>query len=382
MTSRPSARESGDEMMENSLGEALRMTSFGESHGRCIGVVLDGCPAGLRLDPEEIQKELDRRRPGQSGLTTSRDEADRLEVVSGIHGGRTTGAPICMLVWNRDRDSSGYEARRWTPRPGHADWTAHVRYGGFNDYRGGGRFSGRITAGFVMAGAVAKTLLREALGVEVLAHTVKVGGITARAASIDEIKTNTEENPVRCADSETATRMIEAIQEAAEEGDSLGGAIQCIALNMPPGVGGPVFDTLEGDISKALFAIPAVKAVEFGIGTAYSEARGSEVNDEYGLKESEVTMRSNNAGGILGGLSDGMPINCRVTVKPTPSIRKSQRTVDISKMEETELTVEGRHDPCIVPRAVPVVEGMVAFTLADHAIRAGLIPRILEDEEQ
>jgi chorismate synthase len=287
-----------------------------------------------------------------------------------------------MLVWNRDRDSSGYEERRWTPRPGHADWTAHVRYGGFNDYRGGGRFSGRITAGFVMAGAVAKILLREALGVQVLAHTVEIGGIRADEKSVEEIKANTEGNPVRCADPEAATRMIEAIQRATEEEDSLGGAIQCIALNMPPGVGGPVFDTLEGDISKALFAIPAVKAVEFGLGTDYSGARGSEVNDGYALKEGGITMETNNAGGILGGISNGMPITCRVTVKPTPSVRKPQRTVDLSKMEEIELIVEGRHDPCIVPRTVPVVEAMVAFTLADHAIRAGMIPRVLEDDEK
>jgi chorismate synthase len=286
-----------------------------------------------------------------------------------------------MLVWNRDRDSSGYEERRWTPRPGHADWTAHVRYGGFNDYRGGGRFSGRNTAGYVMAGAVAKTLLMDALGAEVLAHTLEIGGINASTTNVGEIKANTEGNPARCADPEAATRMIEAIQEAAEEGDSLGGAIQCIALNIPSGVGGPVFNTLEGDISKALFAIPAVKAVEFGIGTNYSDARGSEVNDAYTLNEGEISLETNNAGGILGGISNGMPIKCRVTVKPTPSIRKPQRTVDISKMEETELLVEGRHDPCIVPRAVPVVEAIVAFTLADHAIRAGLIPRVLEDEE-
>jgi chorismate synthase len=255
-----------------------------------------------------------------------------------------------------------------------------VRYGGFNDYRGGGRFSGRITAGFVMAGAVAKILLRETLGVEVLAHTTEIGGVIAGDVSIEEVKANTESNPVRCADPESATRMIKAIQKAAEEGDSLGGTIQCIALNMPPGVGGPVFDTLEGDISKALFAIPAVKAVEFGLGTAYSRARGSEVNDAYTLEEGDISMDTNNAGGVLGGISNGMPITCSVTVKPTPSIRKPQRTVDLSRMEETELLVEGRHDPCIVPRAVPVVEAMVAFTLADHAIRAGLIPRVLEEK--
>jgi chorismate synthase len=368
--------------MDNTIGEIFRMTSFGESHGRCVGVVLDGCPAGLRLDLEEIQGELDRRRPGQSDLTTSRAEEDRLEVLSGIYEGRTTGAAICMLVWNRDRDSSGYEERRWTPRPGHADWTAHVRYGGFNDYRGGGRFSGRITAGYVMAGAVAKALLRDTLGVEVLAHTVEIGGVPAGDASIEDIKANAEGNQVRCADPEAVERMMDAIRGAAEEGDSLGGAVECIALNMPPGVGGPVFDTLEGDISKALFAIPAVKAVEIGLGTGYSEARGSEVNDEFTLGEEEISLKTNNAGGVLGGISNGMPITCRVTFKPTPSIRKPQRTVDISTMEETELVVEGRHDPCIVPRGVPVVEGMVAFALADHVIRAGKIPMILETDEK
>ncbi|MDP6458514.1 MAG: chorismate synthase [Candidatus Bathyarchaeota archaeon] len=363
--------------MDNSIGKTLRMTSFGESHGRCIGVVLDGCPAGLRVDPEEIQRDLDRRRPGQSGLTTSRNEGDRLEVISGMHRGRTTGAPICMLVWNKDRDSSGYEERRWTPRPGHADWTAHVRYGGFNDYRGGGRFSGRITAGLVMTGTVAKILLRKTLGVEVFAHTIEIGNVVAGDRTIEEIKENTEDNPVRCADAEAVALMVEAIKMAAKEGDSLGGTIQCIALNMPPGVGGPVFNTLEGDISKALFAIPAVKAIEFGLGTAYSKARGFEVNDAYKLERGKIIMETNNAGGVLGGISTGMPITCNVTFKPTPSIRKSQQTVDIFKMEETELLIKGRHDPCIVPRAVPVVEGMVAFILADHAIRVGMIPKVL-----
>jgi chorismate synthase len=367
--------------MSNSLGKIFRMTSFGESHGRCIGVVLDGCPAGLKLDPEDIQRELDRRRPGQSGLTTSRGEEDRLEVLSGIHEGRTTGAPICMLVWNRDKDSSGYEERRWTPRPGHADWTAHVRYGGFNDYRGGGRFSGRITAGYVMAGAVAKALLRETLGVKVFAHTVEIGGVRAGEVSIENIESKVQGNTVRCADPKAAKRMVDAIHGAAKEGDSLGGAVECIALNMTPGVGGPVFDTLEGDLAKALFAIPAVKAVEIGFGTAYSGLRGSDVNDEYILKEGGISLKTNNAGGVLGGISNGMPITCRVTFKPTPSIRKPQRTVDISTMEETELVIEGRHDPCIVPRGISVVEGMVAFVLADHAIRAGKIPIVLETDK-
>ena len=364
--------------MSNSLGRWFRVTSFGESHGRCMGVVVDGCPAGMPLESEDIQHELDRRRPGQSRVSTSRAEGDKVEILSGVFRGHTTGAPICMLVWNMDRDSSGYEERRWTPRPGHADWTAHVRYGGFNDYRGGGRFSGRITAGYVMAGAVAKKLLASVLGVEVLAHSKKIGGVEAREVSTDEMRANVEGNPVRCADPEAARLMEEAINEAASEGDSVGGAVECIALNLPPGVGDPVFDTLEGDLAKALYAIPAVKAVEFGLGTGYASARGSEANDGYIIINGKMSTETNNAGGILGGLSSGMPIRCLITFKPTPSIARRQRTVDISRMEETSIEVGGRHDPCIVPRAVPVVESMVSVVLADHAIGAGLIPRVLE----
>jgi chorismate synthase len=364
--------------MSNSLGQLFRITSFGESHGRCVGVVLDCCPAGLRLKEEDVQKELDRRRPAQSLLTTSRAEADRVEVLSGVFNGFTTGAPICMLVWNQVADSSEYERRRWTPRPGHADYPAYIKYGGFNDYRGGGRFSGRITAGFVMAGAVARRLLLEQLNVEVLAYTRVVGSIQAKEPTVEEIKKNTEGNPVRCADMDAAEKMAAAIQKAAAEGDSLGGIVECVALNLPAGVGGPVFDTLEGDLAKALFAIPAVKAVEFGFGCGFAVLRGSQSNDAYALSEGRVVTETNRAGGIIGGMSNGMPILCRVTFKPTPSIRKPQRTIDLSSMKETVLEVEGQHDPCIVPRAVPVVEAMVAVVLVDHALRAGLIPPVLE----
>jgi chorismate synthase len=367
--------------MANSLGSIFRVTSFGESHGRCVGVVVDGCPAGLPLTPAHIQRELDRRRPGQSGVTTGRDEADRVEVLSGVFNGLTTGAPICMLVWNRDRDSSGYERRRWTPRPGHADWTAHVRYGGYNDYRGGGRFSGRITAGFVMAGAVAKRLLAESLDVEILAHAKEIGGVKAPAVGVDEIRANVESNAVRCGHPETARRMVDRIREAASEGDSVGGAVECFALNLPAGIGEPVFGTLEGDISRALYAIPAVKGVEFGLGRGFASLKGSESNDVFTVRDGTVTTETNWAGGIHGGLSNGMPITCIVTFKPTPSIGKRQKTVNVSKMEETSIEITGRHDPCIVPRAVPVVEGMMAVVLADHAIRAGLIKRILEVRE-
>lgn len=369
---------SGGTTVSNAIGVAFRITSFGESHGRCVGVVVDGCPAGLKLAEGDIQRELDRRRPAQSPMTTSRAEEDRVEILSGIFNGFTTGAPICMLVWNRAADSTEYERRRWTPRPGHADYPAHVKYGGFNDYRGGGRFSGRITAGYVMAGAVAKKLLMEVLSVEVLAHTKEIGGISAREAPPEEIKGKAEGNPVRCADPEAANRMVAAIQRAMAEGDSLGGVVECIALNLPPGVGEPVFDTLEGDLAKALLSIPAVKAVEFGLGRGFSTLRGSESNDAYSVKGGKVIAETNRAGGILGGMSSGMPVTCRVTFKPTPSIRKPQKTFDLTTMRETMLEIRGRHDPCIVPRAVPVVESMVAIVLSDHALRAGLIPPVLE----
>ena len=366
--------------MSNSIGRIYRVTSFGESHGRCVGAVVDGCPAGMQLSAEDIQSELDRRKPGQSAVATSRKEEDRVELLSGVFNGLTTGAPICTLVWNRDRDSSGYEARRWTPRPGHADYTAHLRYGGFNDYRGGGRFSGRITASYVMAGAIAKKLLSEVMGVEVLAHAREIGGIKAREVTPDEIRENVEGNTVRCGDPETAERMAELIAINSKQGDSLGGVVECFTLNLTPGIGDPVFDTLEGDLAKALFAIPAVKAVEFGLGRGFSSIKGSESNDALTLKEGRIETETNRMGGITGGISTGMPITVSVTFKPTPSISLPQKTVDIERREETTLIVEGRHDPCVVPRAVPVVENAVAMVLADHALRAGLIPRVLGGE--
>lgn len=364
--------------MSNSLGRLFGITSFGESHGRCVGVVVDGCPAGLKLDDGDIQIELDRRRPGQSQVTSGRVEEDRVEILSGVLNGFTTGAPICMMVWNKAADSTEYERLRLTPRPGHADYPAHIKYGGFNDYRGGGRFSGRITVGFVMAGALAKRLLLKTLNVEVLAQTREIGGIRAREATIEEIKVKVEKNPVRCADLEAAEQMVAAIQRAAAEGDSLGGVVDCVVLNLPPGVGEPVFDTLDGDFAKALFSVPAVKAVEFGFGRKFSTLRGSQSNDAYAVKEGRVITETNRMGGILGGMSSGMPITCRVTFKPTPSIAKPQKTVDLKLMKETMLEIGGKHDPCIVSRAVPVVESMVAIVLADHALRAGLIPQVLE----
>jgi chorismate synthase len=368
--------------MGNTIGKSFRLTSFGESHGRCVGVVVDGCPAGLAIIKEDLQKELDRRKPDQSIITSRRKELDKLEILSGIFNGYTTGAPICMLIWNVDVDSSGYEKRKWTPRPGHADWTAHIRYGGYNDYRGGGRFSGRITAGFVMGGALAKRLLKETQGIEVIAHTKEIGGIKAREVSVEEIKTNSEKNPVRCADPDAADKMIQMIKEVGSENDSLGGVVECYAIHVPPGIGQPVFNTLEGDLAKALFAIPAIKAVEFGAGTEFARMRGSESNDLFKVIDGKIVTETNQAGGILGGINTGMPIKCMVTLKPTPSIGKPQQTVNILQMEETTIEIHGRHDTCIVPRAIPVIEGMVAVILTDHLLQSGHIPQVLARDER
>jgi len=357
----------------NTLGTSYRITSIGESHGKIIGVVIDGCPAGLDLDIGKLQKDLERRRPGQSKVSTTRKEADRAEVLTGLYEGVTTGAPITIIIRNQDRDSSKYLEARWTPRPGHADYTAGLRYGEMQDPRGGSRFSGRNTAGFVMAGAVAKQLL-EGIGTKIVAYTQQIGSVVAK--DVDPAKV-VESNIVRCPDEAAAEEMIRIIEEVKSEGDSVGGKVKVVALNPPRGIGQPIFDTLEGDIAKALYAIPAVKAVEFGAGIGYAELKGSEANDQYVIKDGKVVTETNNSGGVLGGISSGMPIEATVTFKPTPSIRVEQKTVDLQRMEETTIKVEGRHDPCIVPRAVPVVEAMMAVVLVDHALRAGVIPHVL-----
>lgn len=359
-----------------SLGKYFTVTFFGESHGECVGVVVYGCPAGLKFDEEFINQELKRRSPIDYTVSTSRVEDDRVKVFSGVFNGYTTGAPVCMAVYNRNIDSSAYEELRFKPRPGHADYTAYIKYGGFNDYRGGGILSGRITAAYVLAGALAKLILKT-LNIEVIAHTVEIAGIKAKPIGIEEIKRNVSSNVVRCADLDAAYLMVEKIRNAARDGDSVGGVIECIALNIPPGLGDPPIDTLEGDIAKALFAIPAVKGVEFGLGFNFARAYGSECNDQFMVLNGRITMKTNNCGGVLGGISCGTPIVCRVVVKPPSSIRKLQKTVDLRSMEEATIEVKGRHDVCIVPRAIPVVESMVSIVLVDHAIRSGLIKTVL-----
>ncbi|MBL7118395.1 chorismate synthase [Candidatus Bathyarchaeota archaeon] len=365
-------------MSDNSFGKTFKITVFGESHGPLVGVILDGCPAGLAIEVEMIQQALDKRRPGLTEVSSSRKETDRIEIASGVFGGTTTGAPICMMVQNKDVDSRSYEAIKNKPRPGHADFPAHVKSGGYRDYRGGGRFSGRITAPIVAAGAIARRLL-SLWNVEVMAHTVEIGGISPEEPpTIDEIRRERYSNSIRCANPSIATQMEDAVRQAKRGGDSLGGVIECIALNVPVGVGSPIFDNLDGDIAKILFSIPAVKGVEFGAGFRASRLKGSENNDQYYIEEGIIKTETNNSGGILGGLSTGMPIIVRTAFKPPSSIRLPQKTVDLEKMREVTLTLSGRHDPCIVPRAVPVVEAAVSICLADHMIDSGVIPGVLQ----
>jgi len=362
----------------NSAGKALVLTCFGESHGPCVGAVLDGCPAGLPLTVDDIQVELDKRKPGLTAVSTPRKEEDQVEVLSGVFNGRTTGAPICLTIRNRDAESEAYEQIKNKPRPGHADLAAILKYGGFGDYRGGGRFSGRVTAAYVAAGAIAKKLLAT-LGIEVLAHTVQIGKVkTVKDVSFDQVRENVYGNAVRCAVPESAGLMEKEVAKAAEEGDSVGGVVEAVALNVPAGLGEPVFDSLDSDVAKMMFNVPAVKGVEFGAGFQAASMRGSENNDAYAVQKGKVTSLTNNAGGIIGGLSTGMPIVVRVAFKPTSSIAKRQRTVNLEKMKESEIQVTGRHDPCIVPRAVPVVESCLALVLADHALRAGKMPRVIK----
>ncbi|MDE1853147.1 MAG: chorismate synthase [Thaumarchaeota archaeon] len=364
-------------MSGNIIGERFLLMTFGESHGKCVGAVLDGCPAGLALAEADVQSELDLRKPGQSIVTTTRREEDRVEIMSGVFNGHTTGAPLMMMIRNEDKDSRSYDAIINTPRPGHADLTARSKYGGFNDYRGGGRFSGRITASFVMGGAVAKKLLKEALGIDVVAYSLEIGGVKAKNFTFEDARANRYSNEVRAPTSEAAEEMKRKIIEVRGKGNSLGGIVECVATNLPVGLGEPVFASLDSDLAKIALSIPAVKGVEFGSGFSSARSTGLENNDEYFFDRGKVSTRSNNSGGILGGLSNGMPVVYRVAFKPASSIASKQTTVDLRSGKEADLVVPGRHDPTVVPRAVPVMENVTALVLADHAIRAGMIPPVL-----
>ena len=366
-------------MAGNSIGKEFVVTSFGESHGKVVGVVVDGCPAGLPLSEADFQEELDRRIPAESTIVSARVEKDVAKILSGIFNGLTTGAPIALMVENKETQSSDYEAIKDLPRPGHSDYPARVRYGGFNDYRGGGRFSGRVTVALIMAGTIAKKLLGR-YDIDVLAYTRSISKIkTDKKFSAAEIRKNKNAAATRCPDLACAEKMEEAIIKARKEGESLGGVIECIALNMPPGIGEPLFDSLDSDLAKAVFAVPAVKGVEFGAGFRATELTGSQNNDAFLLKNGKVVTSTEHAGGILGGLSSSMPIMISVAIKPTPSIAKEQNTVNLALTENAVISVKGRHDPCVVPKAVPAIEAAIAVILADHMIRAGYIPKVLKE---
>jgi chorismate synthase len=357
-------------MAGNSFGKHFRIMTFGESHGPALGVVIDGVRPGLKFDVSVIQRDLDRRRPGQSRVTTPRKEADRVEVLSGIFEGKTTGTPLCMIIRNTDQRPAAYANLKEIFRPGHAGYTYLAKFG-VADYRGGGRSSGRETAGRVAAGALAKQLLGK-LGTEIYGYTTEVAGIKAKSFEREAI----EQNTLRCADPVAAARMERAVLRAKKEGDSVGGIVEVTAHNPPVGLGDPVFDKLEADLAKALMSIGAVRGFEIGNGFRAARLRGSQNNDPiyYDRKTRRFRTRTNNAGGIAGGISNGEDIVVRIAVKPTSSISKEQESATVDG-RAARLVVQGRHDPCICPRVVPVAEAMVALTLYDHLVKQQMMRR-------
>jgi chorismate synthase len=354
--------------MGSSFGQLFRITTFGESHGGGVGVIVDGCPPRLELDVEAIQADLDRRRPGQSRITTPRKEEDRVEILSGLLEGRTLGTPIAMLVRNRDQRPQDYREMEVAFRPSHADATYQAKYG-IQARSGGGRASARETIGRVAAGAIARQLLARSHGTEVIAWVRRIHTIEAAVDAATVSREAVEGTIVRCPDPEAATAMIERIEAIGREGDSCGGVIECVVRRPPVGLGSPVFDKLEADLAKAVMSLPATKGFEIGSGFAGTLLRGSEHNDAFLPGEGgRLRTATNNSGGIQGGISNGEEIRLRVAFKPTATIRKEQQTVDMSG-RPTTLAAKGRHDPCVLPRAVPMVEAMVALVLADHLLQ-------------
>ena len=339
----------------------MRHMIFGESHGPAIGVVLEGVPAGLELDLEQVQWELDRRRPGKDPTATARKEADRVEVLSGLFEGKTTGAPLAMVIYNTNQHSKDYESIRYTPRPSHGDYAGFIKSRGAQDYRGGGHFSGRLTAPLTAAGAVAKQVLARK-GVWVGAHISSIYGICdAPLGGLDEMKDVANKSFPVLNDAK-GEEMRQAILDAKEQQDSVGGAIECAVWGLPAGLGAPDFGcNVEGIFAQYLFAVPAVKGVDFGAGAAFSLMRGSEANDPFTVENGKVVTTTNHAGGVNGGITNGMPVVFEATIRPTPSISLPQQSVDLRTGEETEIEIHGRHDPCVVPRAVPVIEAAAAL---------------------
>ena len=363
--------------MSCSRGDKLCVELFGQSHAAAIGVTVEGLPAGERVDPEALQRFLERRAPGRSALSTARREPDRPVFLSGLTNGVLDGAPLTALIENRDRRGADYERFRDVPRPGHADYTARVKYGAGCDMRGGGAFSGRMTAPLCVAGGICLQLLAKR-GIRIAAHILSVGEVSDEAFNPMGLDAETaealQERELPVLSPAAGAAMRAAILAAAAEGDSLGGVVECIVTGLPAGLGGPLFDGLEGKLASMLFAIPAVKGVDFGAGFGAARLRGSENNDAFAVRDGAVVTETNRAGGVLGGISDGMPLLFRAAFKPTPSIAKPQKSVRLSTMEETELVITGRHDPCVVPRAVPAVEAAAAIVLLDLLLAEGAAP--------
>ena len=357
--------------MKNTFGQSVAVTLFGESHGKAIGAILDGMAPGIPVDESFIAAQMEFRR-SVSSLSTARREADKVIIQSGVKDGVTTGTPIAMMIENADTHSTDYEALRTVARPGHADYAAFMKYHGFSDTRGGGHFSGRITAGLVAAGAIAISALKEK-GIRIGTHIARCAGIDDRR--FDDLTNDIEALstlPFAVLDEEKATQMKIAIEKAKSDGDSVGGVLETAVTGLPAGVGEPWFDTVEGVLSHALFSVPAVKGVEFGDGFALSDLRGSESNDAFRMKDGKVITETNRMGGILGGITNGMPVLFRTAIKPTPSIFKAQSTVDFEKNENRELIIHGRHDPAIVHRARVVIDSVTALVLCDMlAMRFG-----------
>lgn len=354
-------------MAGNSLGTLFKITTFGESHGEAVGVVIDGCPPMLPIDIDFINSEMARRRPGQSALTTQRNESDEVQILSGIFEGKTTGAPIAIIIPNKDQRSRDYEAMKEVYRPSHADYTYQAKYG-IRDYRGGGRSSARATAAVVAAGAIAKLLLQQQ-NISIQAYVNQVGTIEVPLPYSELDLSTTENNTVRCPYPETANEMIALIERAKADGDSLGGCITCVVKNTPAGLGEPVFDKLQADLAKAMLTINATKGFEYGSGFAGTKLKGSQHNDSFTTENGKISTATNHSGGIQGGISNGMDIYCKVAFKPTATIAQKQQTVNQDGQEVT-MEAKGRHDPCVLPRAVPIVEAMAALVLADHLLRA------------
>jgi chorismate synthase len=355
--------------MSGTWGSKIKFSIFGESHGKAVGITIDGLKPGFEVDLDYIKREMDRRAPGKSSLSTQRQEADSFEILSGLFRGKTTGTPLCAIIRNSDQHSKDYEETKALMRPSHADYTGCVKYMGFNDYRGGGHFSGRLTAPLVFAGNLCRQVLEER-GIIIGSHVRSIGGIEDRGFSMTDIDQNklqalrTETFPVL--DAEAGEAMQKAILDAKAEQDSVGGVIETAVINLPAGIGDPFFDSLESTLAHLLFSVPGIKGLEFGAGFDIASMRGSEANDEYYVEDGRVRTYSNNNGGILGGITNGMPLIFRVAVKPTPSIGRAQRTINIESMENDTIEISGRHDPCIVTRAVPVIEAVAAMVLLDN----------------